>query len=161
MFSNGSFSSTLTCTSTGSPATTVAWLKDGQPLSIGGSTYQLTQAVANRAESTYENVLTINDKLANIIDHNYTCRVNNILGSASRDIYVGDSPSPQPIPTTASPPAPEPTGPHKTDHVTAIAVGIGVGVSLVAIVCIVAVTVCCTLKRRKPGNTYRVIQPRR
>lgn len=73
-FIDGSFSSTLTCTSTGSPATTVAWLKDGQPLSIDGSTYQLTQAVANRAESTYENVLTIDDKLANIIDRSRSAR---------------------------------------------------------------------------------------
>ena len=64
-------------------------MKDGQPLTVDGSTYQLTQTVTNRAESTYENVLTIHDELADIIDHTYTCRVGNILGSASRDIPVG------------------------------------------------------------------------
>ena len=77
---------TLTCTSTGSPATVVTWMKDEQPLTIDGSTYQLTQTVTNRRESTYENVLTINDELNNIISHIFHCNIMNALGSASEEV---------------------------------------------------------------------------
>ena len=53
-------SRTLTCVSTGSPATTVSWMRDG--LSIDDSTgYTLTQTVTDRASSTYSNVLTVSE----------------------------------------------------------------------------------------------------
>ena len=74
-------SSTLTCTSTGSPATTVLWTRNGQPVSIDETTYKLTQTVTDRAASTYENVLTINQPLNNIHGSNFTCTVSNTLGS--------------------------------------------------------------------------------
>ena len=77
----GALVSTLTCTSTGSPATTVSWLRDGLPLTVDGSTFQMTQTVINRGAATYENVLTISDELANVVDHTYTCTVTNVLGS--------------------------------------------------------------------------------
>ena len=76
-----SASSTLTCTSTGSPATTVIWTRNGQPLVIDGSTYRMVQTVTNRASSTYENVLTINQPLGNIAGETFTCSVTNVLGS--------------------------------------------------------------------------------
>ena len=70
----------LTCVSTGSPATNVTWRRNGQPLTIDGSLYQLTQTVTNRSLSTYENVLTISD-----IDRcSYTCTVTNALGNDSQ-----------------------------------------------------------------------------
>ena len=80
-------SSTLTCISTGSPATTVTWMRNGQPLAIDGDTYQLSQTVTNRASSTYENVLTINLPLASILDgdNSFTCTVTNELGSVTSD----------------------------------------------------------------------------
>ena len=74
-------SSTLTCISTGSPATTVTWTRNGQPLAIDGDTYQLSQTVTNRASSTYENVLTINLPLARILGSTFLCTVTNVFGS--------------------------------------------------------------------------------
>ena len=41
----------------------------------------MTQTVINRRAATYENVLTISDELANVVDHTYTCTVTNVLGS--------------------------------------------------------------------------------
>ena len=88
VFTPGLSSSNLTCTSTRSPATTVAWLRDGQPLTVDGSTYQLTQTVSNRRESTYENVLTIHDQLDRVIGDSYSCIVTNSLRSASQDVLA-------------------------------------------------------------------------
>ena len=88
LFTSGS-PSTITCISTDSPATTVTFmrgsttvgpLRDGESVVVGGVTYQLAQRVTNRRESTYENVLTINDALANLVDDTFTCTVANILG---------------------------------------------------------------------------------
>ena len=88
LFTSGS-PSTATCISTGSPATTVTFmrgsttvgpLRDGQSVFVGGVTYELAQRVINRRESTYENVLTINDDLANLVDDTFTCTVVNALG---------------------------------------------------------------------------------
>ena len=76
----------VNCTSTGSPATNVTWMRDGQPLTIDGTTYKLIQTVTNRTASTYENILTVNDQLSNVTGRNYTCTVTNALGSASLQI---------------------------------------------------------------------------
>ena len=85
-FTHGHISSTLTCISTGSPATNVTWMRDGQPLTIDGSTYQMTQTVANRRLSTYENVLIINRAPSDIIGNTYNCTVINALGRASKTL---------------------------------------------------------------------------
>ena len=88
LFTSGS-PFTVTCISTGSPATTVNFtrdgttvgpLRDGESVFVGGVTYELAQRVINRRESTYENVLTINDALANLVDDNFTCTAVNTLG---------------------------------------------------------------------------------
>ena len=55
-------------------------LRDGESVFIGGVTYELAQRVINRRESTYENILTINDALANLVDDNFTCTAANALG---------------------------------------------------------------------------------
>ena len=70
----------FTCTSTGSPATTVTWMRDGEPLTIDGVNYQLTQNVTNRSESTYGNILTIPvaNQIADITG--FKCNVTNALG---------------------------------------------------------------------------------
>ena len=88
MFTFGSSSSNLTCTSTGSPATTVTWMRDEQPLTIDGITYQLTQTVTDRAESSYENVLTIEEALSTVVEHYYSCIVSNMNGNASEHINL-------------------------------------------------------------------------
>ena len=92
VFTPGSSSSTLTCTSTGSVATTVTFmrdgvtvgpLRDGESMDFGGVTYQLAQAVTNRTQSTYQNVLTINQPLADIVGSSFTCSVGNTIGASS------------------------------------------------------------------------------
>ena len=78
---------TLTCTSTGSPATTVTWTRDGGALTVDGTTYSMTQTVTDRRTSTYENVLSISfDAPSNVGD--YTCTVSNALGSDSMDFTI-------------------------------------------------------------------------
>ena len=88
LFTPGS-PSTVTCISTGSPATTVTFmrgsttvgpLRDRESVVVVGDTYELAQSVTNRRESTYENVLTINDDLANLMSDTFTCTVANALG---------------------------------------------------------------------------------
>ena len=70
-------------------STTVGPLMDGQSVFVGGVTYELAQRVINRRESTYENVLTINGALANLVDDTFTCTVANTLGmDASLSITI-------------------------------------------------------------------------
>ena len=80
-------SRTLTCVSTVSPATTVSWMKDGQPLTTDGSSYfTLTQTVTDRTTSTYSNVLTVSEGTG--VAGTYNCTVTNDLGSASRVVVA-------------------------------------------------------------------------
>ena len=60
-------------------------------MEFGGVTYQLTQTVTNRAESTYENVLTINQPLADAVGSAFTCQVENVLGPSktSQPVITG------------------------------------------------------------------------
>ena len=78
-------SRTLTCVST--PATTVSWMKDGQPLTTDGSSYYtLTQTVTDSTTSTYSNVLTVSEGTG--VAGAYNCTVTNDLGSSSRVIVA-------------------------------------------------------------------------
>ena len=61
-------------------STTVGPLRDGESVFVGGVIYKLAQTVTNRRESTYENILTIYDDLANLVGDTFTCTVANILG---------------------------------------------------------------------------------
>ena len=67
-------STTLTCTSTGGPPTTVTWRKDGQP--INETLYQRSQQLVDAERATYENVL-FNADVANFFG-TFTCEVSNI-----------------------------------------------------------------------------------
>ena len=60
-------------------------------MEFGGVTYQLTQTVTNRTESTYENVLTINQPLADAVGSTFTCQVENVLGPSetSQPVITG------------------------------------------------------------------------
>ena len=77
---------TLTCTSTGSPATTVTWTKDGATLTVDGTTYSMTQTVTDRRTSTYENELTL--PATGDISGNYSCQVRNALGESQMTLAV-------------------------------------------------------------------------
>ena len=63
-------------------------MRDGQLLTIDGITYQLTQTVTNRAESSYENVLTIKEALSTVVEHFYNCIVTNVNGMASEHLNL-------------------------------------------------------------------------
>ena len=90
VFTQGSPSSTLTCTSTTSIATTVTFMRngnaingivrDGDSATVNGVTYQLSQTLTNRTQSTYDNVLTITEALSSLAGSTFTCQVENALG---------------------------------------------------------------------------------
>ena len=67
---------TLTCTSTGGPATTVTWRKNGAVLEVDGTIYHQSQRVVNARTATYENILVLIGEPDNVIG-NYTCLVRN------------------------------------------------------------------------------------
>ena len=69
-------STSLTCTSTGSPPTTVTWRKDGQP--INETLYERSQRLVDAESATYENVL-FDDDVANFIG-SFTCEISNVRG---------------------------------------------------------------------------------
>ena len=69
----------LTCTSTGGPATTVTWRKDGANIAIDGTTYQQTQVVTDTATGTYQTVLTIAQSVTDVFG-TYSCTVGNTRG---------------------------------------------------------------------------------
>ena len=73
---------TLTCTSTGSPPTTVTWTKDGVTLPANEMIYSFTQTLVDRVASTYNNTLTIDASFLDVIG-NYSCRVSNSIGTSS------------------------------------------------------------------------------
>ena len=73
---------TLTCTSTGSPPTTVTWTKDGVTLPTDETIYSFTQTLVDRATSTYNNTLTIDASFVDVIG-NYSCSVSNSIGTSS------------------------------------------------------------------------------
>ena len=80
-------SRTLTCTSTGGPATTVTWTKDGAVITPS-TTHQQTQMIVDTVEGIYQNTLTIaqsvtGDNLYGL----YSCMVENSRGSSNRTVY--------------------------------------------------------------------------
>ncbi len=68
---------TLTCVSTGSPATVVTWTKDGSPVPDG---YTASQMVTEMSSHVYDNVLSLPQNGG--IHGNYTCEVANTLGKS-------------------------------------------------------------------------------
>jgi len=73
-------SRTLTCTSTGGPATTVTWRRDGAMI-----TYQQTKRVVNTTTGTYQTVLIIDPSVSQSgIVGTYNCTVENVRGNSSK-----------------------------------------------------------------------------
>ena len=79
-------SRTLTCTSTGGPATTVIWRRDGVVITLN-TTHQQTNRVVDPVEGIYQTVLTINSSVGQIMGI-YNCTVKNIRGESSKTVFV-------------------------------------------------------------------------
>ena len=88
-------SRTLTCTSTGGPATTVTWTKDGAVITPN-TTHQQTQMIVDTVEGIYQNTLTIaqsvtGDNLYGL----YSCMVENLRKHSNRiEYFYGETPMP-------------------------------------------------------------------
>ena len=81
-------SRTLTCTSTGGPATNVTWRRDGVVITIN-ATYQQTKRVVDPGQGTYQTVLTIDPSVGwSDIVGTYNCTVGNVRGESSETVVV-------------------------------------------------------------------------
>ena len=81
-------SSTLTCNSTGGPATTVTWKKDGVVITLS-ATYQQTKSLVDPVAGSYQTVLTIDPSVGQqYIVGLYNCTVENDRGTSSQTVVV-------------------------------------------------------------------------
>ena len=76
-------SRTLTCTSTGGPATNVTWTKDGAVITPS-TTHQQTQMIVDTVRSIYQNKLSVAEHLNGL----YSCTVENSRGSSNRSEFL-------------------------------------------------------------------------
>ena len=75
---------TLTCTSTGGPATTVTWTREGANFNYD-SNHVLTQTVTDTGTSAYSNVLTVT-----VVENGpYQCIVSNARGTVRSPVLMG------------------------------------------------------------------------
>ena len=79
-------SRTLTCTSTGGPATTVTWRRDGVVITLN-ATHQQTKRLVDSVSGTYQTVLTIDPSVGWIVG-TYSCTVENDRGESSETVVV-------------------------------------------------------------------------
>ena len=80
-------SRTLTCTSTGGPATFVVWRQNCIILQQNDANYVQNQTVTSTLAATYENTLEINN--ITVSNGVYTCSVCNSRGYDSSSVGVG------------------------------------------------------------------------
>ena len=82
-------SQTMICTSTGGPATTVTWSRDGDPIRADqlATSYQEVQLVTSTKTATYENHLRLVSKSSSL-SGNYTCSVGNSEGESNASIEI-------------------------------------------------------------------------
>jgi len=78
---------TLTCTSTGGPATTVTWRRDGVVLTPN-ATHQQNKRLVDPVNGTYQTVLTIDPSVGQIAGTYYNCTVENARGMSSKIVVV-------------------------------------------------------------------------
>ena len=82
-------SRTLTCTSTGGPATTVTWRRNEAVITLN-ATHQQTKRVVDPVAGTYQTVLTIDPSVSQSdIVGAYNCTVENARGRSSMTVIVG------------------------------------------------------------------------
>ena len=76
-------SNSLTCISSGGPATTVTWRRDGVVITPN-ATYQQTKRIVDTVAGTYQTVLTIDPSVGqNGTVGTYNCTVENDRGTSS------------------------------------------------------------------------------
>ena len=81
-------SRTLAWTSTGGPATTVTWRRDGVVITLS-ATYQQTKSVVDPVNGTYQTVLTIDPSVSQShIVGTYSYTVENVRGESSETVVV-------------------------------------------------------------------------
>ena len=81
-------SRTLTCTSTGGPATTVTWKRDKMVITLN-ATHQQTKKLVDPVTGAYQTVLTIDPILnQSSIVGTYSCTVENDKGKSSETVVV-------------------------------------------------------------------------
>ena len=79
---------TLTCTSTGGPATTVTWRRDEVVITLN-DTYKQTKRLVDAVNGTYQTVLTIDPSVGwSDIVGTYNCTVENDRGESSETVIV-------------------------------------------------------------------------
>ena len=77
-------STTLTCTSTGGPPTTVTWRKNS--VLVDDTLYEQSLRLVNAETATYENIL-FNDDVANFVG-SFTCEVSNVRGRVEETVEL-------------------------------------------------------------------------
>ena len=77
-------SHTLTCISSGSPATIVIWRRNGVVINDDEDVYERTQVIPRTSQSEYKNQLTGDFNIAGI-----TCQVSNTIGSSQIYPIIG------------------------------------------------------------------------
>ena len=84
MISRSPVQFTLICTSTGGPATTVTWIRDGISVPYD-STHVLSQTVVDAVTAQYDNTLTVTKAEGGI----YHCTVSNSFGAVKSPMFTG------------------------------------------------------------------------
>ena len=77
---------TLSCVSYGSPPTEVIWERDGERIYFNDTSsdvYHPNQMLLNRTTSAYNNTLTINATIEDVIGE-YSCTILNSVGRSDR-----------------------------------------------------------------------------
>ena len=79
---------TITCTSTGGPASDFAWIKDGQSITLSDNVYQKNQIIIDTQTGKYQNTLVL--ATTSILDFNsmYECIVKNSIGSQNASVEL-------------------------------------------------------------------------
>ena len=82
-------SQTITCTTSGGPATDVTWFKDNEKITMtsSGGLYEHSQIITNTTSATYENRLRIVGKSSKVAG-TYTCEVINPRGSTNGSLCI-------------------------------------------------------------------------
>ena len=76
----------IECYTTRSPATNVTWMRNGELLTIDGVKYDAMQIVTDRVNSSYRNILVVNDVLSIVGNLTFSCIISNLNGNTSLDI---------------------------------------------------------------------------
>ena len=75
---------TVTCNSTGSPATKVIWTFNGKQISTESETglYKTSKKLVDRHTSLYVSKITVDGSFEDVVGE-YSCRVENELGASN------------------------------------------------------------------------------